>query len=119
MGGMNLITGITADNDCFERVEKISLRVIRKFLNASASSNGDISILFFFSFLFVEIAVRELFRPICMNRIYMKSLSRFIFRVAMEEITATHQSSFCGIIVPRDVTLHRLNGEGTVCRNFI
>lgn len=21
MGGMNLITGITADNDCFERVE--------------------------------------------------------------------------------------------------
>lgn len=100
------------------RLENFIASYTKVFERECVIERGHLDSLFF-SFLFVEIAVRELFRPICMNRIYMKSLSRFIFRVAMEEITATHQSSFCGIIVPRDVTLHRLNGEGTVCRNFI
>lgn len=93
MGGMSLIDGITVDNNYLNALafENFITSLMRKISNASAIiERGHLDPFFFFLFPFrrrIEIAVRELFRPICMNRIYMKSLSRFIFRVTMEEIT--------------------------------
>ena len=75
------------------------------------------------SFLFpfrrrIEITMRASYSgAICMNRIYMKSLSRFIFRVAVEEITAS-------IIIlrnyhsPSDVTLRRMDEFGSSARRW-